>query len=137
MDELTIPFLGARRAAWQYPFGDLLRAGSPMAAGSDWSVSSPNPLEGIHVAVNRVAPGTDREPLYAQNRITLAEATTAYTAGSAFVNHLDGVTGRLEVGYLADLAVLDRDVFAFPTDEIADARVVATYVEGERVFSAT
>ena len=137
MDELTIPFLGARRAAWQYPFGDLLRAGSPMAAGSDWSVSSPNPLDGIHVAVNRVAPGTDREPLYAQNRITLAEATTAYTAGSAFVNHLDGVTGRLEVGYLADLAVLDRDVFAFPTDEIADARVVATYVEGERVFSAT
>jgi len=137
MDELTIPFLGERRASWQYPFGDLLRSGSRMAAGSDWSVSSPNPLEGIHVAVNRVAPGGDREPLYAHNRVSLAEALTAYTAGSAYVNHLDETTGRLEVGALADLAVLDRDVFAFPTDEIADARVVATYVEGERVFSAT
>ena len=52
------------------------------------------------------------------------------------MNHLDETTGRLEVGYLADLAVLDRDVFAHPTEEIADARVVATYVEGERVFTA-
>jgi predicted amidohydrolase YtcJ len=137
MDELTIPFLGDRRSSWQYPFGDLLRAGAQLAAGSDWSVSSPNPLEGIHVAVNRIAPGTDREPLYAHNRVSLAQAITAYTAGSAYVNHLDETTGRLEVGYLADLVVLDRDVFAFPTEEIADARVVATYVEGERVFSAT
>jgi predicted amidohydrolase YtcJ len=137
MDELTIPFLGDRRSSWQYPFGDLLRAGAQLAAGSDWSVSSPNPLEGIHVAVNRVAPGADREPMYAHNRVTLAEAVTANTAGSAYVKHRDEVTGRLEVGYLADLAVLDRDVFAHPVETIADARVVATYVEGERVFSAT
>ena len=53
------------------------------------------------------------------------------------MNHLDEVTGRIEVGYFADLTVLDRDVFALPSDEIADARVVATYVEGERVYSAS
>jgi predicted amidohydrolase YtcJ len=137
MDELTIPFLGERRASWQYPFGDLLRSGSRMAAGSDWSVSSPDPLAGIHVAVNRIAPGADAEPLYEHNRVALADAITAYTAGSAYVNHLDDTTGRIETGYLADLVVLDRDVFAGPTDEIADAKVVATYVEGERVYSAT
>lgn len=136
IDQLTIPFLGDRRASWQYPFGDLLRSGARVAAGSDWSVSSPDPLQGIHVAVNRVAPGTDNEPLYAHNRLTLAEAMTAYTAGSAYVNHRDDVTGRLEVGQLADITVLDRDPFAAPPGEIADTRVVTTYIEGEAVYEA-
>ena len=63
-------------------------------------------------------------------------AVHAYTAGSAYVNHLDDRTGRIQAGYLADLAVLDKDVFAGPREEIADAKVVATYVEGERVYSA-
>lgn len=137
MDELTIPFLGEERASWQYPFGDLLRAGARLAGGSDWSVSSANPLEGIHVAVNRVVHGEDAEPLYPRNRITLAEAVTAYTLGSAHVCHRDDSTGRLEPGYLADLAVLDRDIFAAPEDEIAAATVRSTYVEGELVHTTS
>ncbi len=136
MDELTIPFLGEPRSSWQYPFGDLLRSGARVAAGSDWSVSSPDPLAGIHVAVNRVSPGEDAEPLYARNRITLADGLTAYTAGSAYVNHLDGSTGRLDIGAYADLAVLDRDPFAAADDRIAQTRVTRTYVEGELVFAA-
>jgi predicted amidohydrolase YtcJ len=139
MDELTIPFLGEDRAALQYPFGDLAAAGAHLAGGSDWPVSSPNPLLGAHVAVNRVLPGAtgaEAEPLYPHNRIDLATALRAYTAGSAYVNHLDDVTGRLEVGLLADLAVLDRDPFAGPADEIGSARIVATYVEGRSVFRA-
>jgi predicted amidohydrolase YtcJ len=139
MDNLTIPFLGQDRAALQYPFGDLVAAGVHLAAGSDWPVSSPNPLLGAHVAVNRVLPGArdaEAEPLYPHNRIDLATALRAYTAGSAYVNHLDDETGRLEAGLLADLAVLDRDPFAGPADEIASTRVVATYVEGKSVFRA-
>ncbi len=139
MDELTIPFLGERpRRRWQYPFGDLLRAGARLAAGSDWSVSSPNPLEGIHVAVNRVAPGlrTERAAVPAQQRSRSPTRSPPTPPGSAYVNHLDDATGRIEVGYLADLVVLDRDSFAGPPEEIADASVVATYVEGERVYSA-
>jgi predicted amidohydrolase YtcJ len=139
MDNLTIPFLGADRAALQYPFGDLVAAGAHLAAGSDWPVSSPNPLLGAHVAVNRVLPGArgaEAEPLYPHNRIDLATALRAYTAGSAYVNHLDDETGRLEVGLLADLVVLDRDPFAGPVEEIASTRVVATYVEGKSVFRA-
>ena len=58
MDELTIPFIGPERAARQYLFGDLLRSGARLAAGSDWAVSSANPLRAIHVAVNRTLPGT-------------------------------------------------------------------------------
>jgi predicted amidohydrolase YtcJ len=134
MDKLTIPFLGADRAALQYPFGDLAASGAHLAAGSDWPVSSPNPLLGAHVAVNRVLPGArgaEAEPLYPHNRIDLATALRAYTAGSAYVNHLDDETGRLEVGLLAD-----RDPFARAAEEIASTRVVATYVEGKSVFRA-
>ncbi len=60
MDELTIPFLGSERAARQYPFGDLLRSGAVLAAGSDWPVSSPDPLAALHNAVNRQEPGSGR-----------------------------------------------------------------------------
>ena len=137
MDELTIPFLGPERAARQYPFASLLRAGARLAAGSDWAVSSANPLEGIHVAVNRTLPGAEpgAEPLLPGQALTLAEALAAYTAGSAFVNRLDE-TGAVAPGYLADLVVLDRDPFAGPPGEIAAATVALTYVEGERVYAA-
>ncbi|HET7901257.1 MAG TPA: amidohydrolase family protein, partial [Candidatus Nanopelagicales bacterium] len=137
MDELTIPFLGDRRASWQYPFGDLLRAGTSLAAGSDWPVSSADPMDAIHVAVNRIYPGAPegKEPLYAEQALPLAVALAAYTAGTARVNGHDDTTGRLEAGMYADLAVLDRDPFAGPSATIADATVVATFVEGERVFT--
>ncbi|MEU9989293.1 amidohydrolase [Streptomyces sp. NPDC007971] len=135
MDELTIPFLGPERAAWQYPFGALLRSGARLAAGSDWPVSSPDPLQGIHVAVNRVEPGGDRPVFLPDERLSLADALTAYTAGSAYVNHLDD-TGRVAAGALADLVVLDRDPFAAPAEAIARTGVALTYVGGERVYAA-
>ncbi|WP_367319107.1 amidohydrolase [Streptomyces sp. HUAS ZL42] len=135
MDELTIPFLGAERAGWQYPFGALLRSGARVAAGSDWPVSSPDPLEGIHVAVNRVTPGGDAPAFLPAERIGLAEALTAYTSGSAYVNHLDD-TGEVRSGALADLVVLDRDPFDGPPEAIADIEVDLTYVGGRRVYAA-
>ncbi len=135
MDELTIPFLGPERSGWQYPFADLLRAGATLAAGSDWPVSSADPIQGIHVAVNRVAPGTDAEVFYPEQRLPLGSALTAYTAGTAYVNHLDD-TGTIAVGNLADLAVLDRDPFLGATSEIANTRVEQTFVGGRRVYAA-
>ncbi|MFD8014640.1 amidohydrolase [Streptomyces sp. NPDC058955] len=136
MDNLTIPFLGPERAAWQYPFGSLLRAGATLAAGSDWPVSSPNPIEGIHVAVNRRDPeAEDDRVFYPEERLDLLSALTAYTAGTAHVNGLDDA-GSLLPGHLADLVVLDRDVLAAPADEIAEARVERTYVGGRLVYEA-
>ncbi|WP_173922969.1 amidohydrolase [Agromyces sp. Marseille-P2726] len=140
MVELTLPFLGSPRDAWQYPFGDLLRAGAVLAAGSDWSVSTPNPLAAIHVAVNRrAAPGFEEgeyDAFLPEQAIDLGASLTAYTAGSAYVNRLDE-TGTIEAGKLADLVVLDRDPFARPADEIGATRVLQTFVEGERVFAAS
>jgi predicted amidohydrolase YtcJ len=140
MVELTLPFLGEPRSAWQYPFGDLLRAGAVLAAGSDWSVSTPDPMAAIHTAVNRTAaPGHEEgeyDAFLPEQAIDLATSLTAYTAGSAWVNHLDDVTGTIEVGKLADLVVLDRDPFAGPAEEIGATHALQTFVEGERVFAA-
>ncbi|MFJ8106044.1 amidohydrolase [Streptomyces sp. NPDC096132] len=138
MDELTLPFLGAERGARQYPFGDLLRAGATLAAGSDWPVSTPDPLQAVHVAVNRVSPDAPEgtpEFLPGQ-RLDLGTALAAYTAGSAHVNHLDALTGSITVGKAADLVVLDRDPFTGPPGEIAATRVLQTFVDGERVHAA-
>ncbi len=141
MVDLTLPFLGSPRDAWQYPWGELLRAGTVLAAGSDWSVSTPNPMAAIHVAVNRLsAPGYEEgeyEPFLPEQAIDLASALTAYTAGSAYVNHLDDSTGTIEVGKYADLTVLSRDPFAGPSEEIGLTTVEQTFVEGERVFAAS
>lgn len=139
MDELTIPFLPAGFAQRQYPFGALLTSGARLAAGSDWPVSSMNPLEGIHVAVNRVAehsPAGTRIFLPEQ-RIPLGVAWAAYTSGSAFVNGRENETGSLGLGYRADLVVLDRDPFAGESLDIAETSVESTWVDGRRVYTAS
>jgi predicted amidohydrolase YtcJ len=139
MDELTIPFIGPERAQRQYVIGDLLRSGARLAAGSDWAVSSANPLRAIHVAVNRSlqgATGADAEPFLPDQSLDLAEALAAYTIGSAYLNHLDDETGSIERGKLADLVVLDRDPFAHPAADIGGTGVLATYVQGEPVYQS-
>jgi predicted amidohydrolase YtcJ len=135
MTELTLPFLDEELAAWQYPFGSLARAGARLAAGSDWPVSSPDPLQAVHVAVNRVEPGGAGDPFLAGEALTLGQALAAYTSGSAYVNHLDD-TGTLAPGMVADLAVLDRDPFQGEPAGIGSTRVRATYVDGRLVHGA-
>ncbi|WP_232668708.1 amidohydrolase [Pseudonocardia sp. TRM90224] len=137
MDELTIPFLGAERAARQYPFADLLATGARMCAGSDWPVSSANPLDAMHVAVNRRAPGKRTGPAFLPGQsLSARQFLDAYTAGSAWINHAEHETGRLDVGMLADFAVLDGDPLTVAPDRIGDTRVTATYVSGRAVFTA-
>jgi predicted amidohydrolase YtcJ len=140
MDTLTIPFLGEPRWRWQYPFGALERAGARLVAGSDWSVSTPDVLKGTHVAVNRTPPPddpshADAEVFISEQALSVESALTAYTSGSAWVNHLDDTTGTLDVGKFADLALLDRNPFSVDPSEIGSITVSQTFVEGERVFA--
>jgi predicted amidohydrolase YtcJ len=136
MDDLTLPLLGADRGGWQYPFGALHRLGTRLACGSDWPVSSPNPLLAIRVAVTRIEPGTDGPPLLPDQALSLATAMRAYTAGSAYATH-DDDAGVLQVGARGDLVVLDRDVFAGSLDEqvagLESAQVDLTVVDGQVV----
>jgi len=136
MTELTLPFITAETASHQYPFRSLLRHGATLVMGSDWSVSTPNPLLEMEVAVNRISPDArDRAPFLPDERISLAEALRAFTAGSAHAQHLDEA-GTLEAGKLADFAILDRDLFDTAEGPIGDARVLGTFVEGVPVFEA-
>ena len=153
MRELTLPVVGSERGAQQYPFASILRAGGVterrdarpvLCAGSDWPVSTPDPWQAIHVAVNRRLPADDPEfdpePLLAHEALTLAEALDAYTAGSAWINGRgpgdSEVTGVIEVGALADLAATDRDPFAGPPEGIHTTRCVGTWVAGRRVYES-
>jgi predicted amidohydrolase YtcJ len=113
----------------------LLDAGATLAMGSDWSVSSPDPLLGIQVAVERSIdpPIGSGRVLFAEERLTLEQAIRAFTLGSAFVNHLDDVSGSIEAGKLADLVVVDRDLFAPDAGPAGDARVLLTLVGGRVV----
>ena len=134
MVALRIPAIGEARRCWQYPFASLARAGARLAGGSDWSVTSPDPLREIEVAVRRVALETrDVAPLCPEERLTLDQALRAFTAGAAYVNHLDDETGTLEPGKLADLAILYRNLRDPHAGPIGDAFVRATYVGGVRV----
>ncbi|SDC63387.1 amidohydrolase [Nocardioides lianchengensis] len=139
MVELTLPFLGEERAGWQYPFGAIHRAGGRLVAGSDWPVSTPDPLAAVHVAVNRRAYDEEgpagETPFLPEQALALETAFAAYTSGSAWVNHRDD-SGRIHPGFAADLVVLDRDPFAGPVDEIGAARVVSTWVDGVPVHEA-
>ena len=135
MDDLTIPFLDPALAGRQYPFGDLWRAGAHLAAGSDWPVSTPDPLQAIHVAVNRIHHGDEYAAFLPEQRLDLATALTAYTSGSAYVNRLDD-TGTIRPGNRADLVVLDRDPFLAPVTEIAETGVAMTFVDGAPVHGA-
>jgi hypothetical protein len=142
MTELTLPFLGPERSAWQYPFGSLARSGAQLCFGSDWPVSSPNPMWEMHTAVNRTTapdypfrgPETDT-PFLPGERIGLPAAIAAFTIGSAYVNHDERDAGSIEAGKRADLVVLDRNLFTQPATEIAEAEVDLSLVDGAVVHA--
>jgi predicted amidohydrolase YtcJ len=142
LTELVNPVLGSDRARLQYPFASLHRCGAPLAAGSDWPVSSPDPLSGIHVAVTRT-PATRSAPwvrggvapFLPDQVLPVTAILTAYTAGAARVMGIGGRSGQIAPGRPADLAVVDRDILAGASREIEHARVTMTVVGGDIVFA--
>jgi hypothetical protein len=133
--DLTLPFLDEERRRWLYPIASLLRSGAVVAFGSDWSVSSANPLEEIEVAVTRMGwSGQTATPFIPEERIDLRDAIAAFTLNAAYVNFQDDRTGSIETGKLADLIVLDRNLFAIPPDQISEAKVLLTLLGGRPVW---
>ncbi len=132
MAELNLPVLGPVRSAQMYPFASLHRSGAVLAMGSDWGVTTANPLEQIEVAVRRVDSATrDAEPFMSEEALTLPVALAAFTAGSAYVNH-DADGGSIAIGRRADLAILDTNIFD-PGVLPADATVSHTIAGGRLV----
>lgn len=132
--ELTIPFLGPERSAHMYAIGSVLKSGATVAFGSDWSVSSPNPFWQMETAITRLgALGETTEPFLPGEAIGLADALAAFTIHAAYTNRNDDDTGSIEAGKLADLVVLDRNLFEIPAAEISETQVLVTLFEGRAV----
>jgi len=124
-----------RRAEYAYPFQSLLKAGVPLALGSDCPVSDPNPFWSIHAAVTRQRrDGTPEGGWYPAQRLTVQQAVWGFTMGTALVSGRQAQLGSIAPGKLADLVVLDRDIFAIGPAEIADTRAYFTVFDGRVVF---
>jgi predicted amidohydrolase YtcJ len=128
--------IGTKRCASSYANRSLLDAGAKVAFGSDWSVAPLDPLLGIDAAVNRrTLDGKHPRGWFPEQKISVAEAVEAYTLTSAYAAFQEKARGSIEVGKLADLVVLSRDIFAEKErDHIAQTQVLTTVVDGKVVY---
>ena len=135
LTRMAEPSLGPARSRWLYPIASAVKEGAVVSAGSDWSVSSLAPLDGIEVAVTRRPPGdTSRHAWRPEEVVDLATAIAMYTINAAYQTHSDRETGSIEVGKLADLVVLDRNLFEVSPHEVHRVPVRMTILEGRTVF---
>lgn len=127
--------IGAARLPCSYAWRSLADSGARLAFGSDWFVAPATPLEGLDAAVNRrTLDGRHPAGWHSAQRLSLDEALHAYTTGAAYAVFEEGLKGRLAPGLLADVTVIDRDLFAFPAEEIPRASIAATIVGGTVVY---
>lgn len=127
--------IGAERAKGTYAFRSLLDAGVVLAFGSDWFVAPMEPLMGIYAAVTRrTLDGKRPNGWVPEQKISVAEAVKAFTLGSAFASFDEKVKGSIEVGKLADFAVLSADLFKINPIEIEKTKVVMTIFDGRVIF---
>jgi predicted amidohydrolase YtcJ len=127
---------GPERCRYGYAWRSILDTGVLLAFGSDAPVETPNPFAGIHAAVTR-QDENDQPPdgWYPEQRLTVEEAVRAYTEWAALsAPYLPGVTGTLSPGSVADLLVLDRDIFTIEAQEIKNAHPLATVIGGQAAF---
>ena len=124
-----------KRIQTTYAFRSLLDAGAGLSFGSDWFVAPPTPIEGIYAAVTRRTLD-DRNPdgWVPAQKISVEEALRAYTASAAFASFDESRKGVLAVGRLADLVMLDRNLFEVPPEQLRNVRVLMTFVGGRKVF---
>lgn len=133
--DLTLPVLGPARSRWLYPIETMLNSGAVVVGGSDWSVSSLNPLDAIQVAITRRSVEEPDGPAWIpEERADLPRLLAAYTINAAYATRAERETGSIEVGKLGDVIVLDQNIFAIPATKIHAARVLLTLVEGHEVY---
>jgi len=133
--ELTEPALGPARSRWLYPIASVMKTGAIVAGGSDWSVSSMNPLDAMQVAVTRRgladSAGAAWRP---EELVNLAPMIAGYTINGAYVNFEEKESGSIETGKAADLIVLDRNIFEIPAHAIHRAKVLLALLEGKEIY---
>jgi predicted amidohydrolase YtcJ len=132
--------IGRERCRGAYAFRSLLDNGATLSFGSDWPGTNAayyhmHPKYLIYAAVTRkTLKGTPPEGWFPEQRITVEEAIKAYTISNAMACFEEGRRGSLEAGKLADITVFDRDLTAIPADELLQAEILLTIVDGKVVF---
>ncbi len=127
--------IGYERCRTSYAFKSLIDAGTLLVCGSDWTVAPLDPISGIYAAVTRrTLDGKNPEGWFPEQKISLEEAIKGYTINGAYAEFAERKKGSIESGKLADLVVIDRDLFAIPPEEIREANVMVTVLDGEVVY---
>jgi len=133
--EINIPELGIERVNRMYPIRSIHDSGGTIVGGSDWAVTTMNPLIAIETAVTRKDPSNRVQGTLNENeRMDLTEMLKAYTINAADLMHQGHLTGSLETGKYADLIILERNLFEIPLEEIGEVKVIETVLEGTTVF---
>ena len=133
--DINTPELGIKRVNKMYPIRSVFRAGGLIVGGSDWAVSTMNPLVAIETAIRREDPDDRIQGVLNENeRMTLVEMLKAYTINAAYLMHQEHLTGSIEVGKAADLIILERNLYDIPIEEISEVRVLETIIEGKTVY---
>ncbi len=131
---LTASRLGNRDAGG-YVWKSMLKKGIHIGGGSDSPVETFDPIWGIHCAVNRTdQDGNPPGGWHPQEKLTVEEAVSIYTAGGAYLSFEENEKGTIGPGKLADMAVLDRDIFTIPSEEIRYLNNVMTVMDGKIVY---
>ena len=127
--------IGPERVKTTYAFGSLRRAGAVLAFGSDWTVAPLSPILGIYAAVTRrTLDGKNPGGWVPEEKVSVEEAVRAYTVNGAWAEFAEAAKGTVQAGKLADLVVLDRDIFTVPPEEISRAKVRMTVFEGRIIY---
>jgi predicted amidohydrolase YtcJ len=128
--------IGPERESRAWAYGRIARAQGRLAFGSDWPVMTMDPLQGLHVAVNRTRPDDGRPEggWLPDERLRLQQAIDAYTRNAAWASFDEHRKGSLEPDMLADIVVLTRDIFELPPARLTDADVAITIFDGRIVY---
>ena len=134
---LQVPYLGQKRADEEYPMESFFNAGVIVASSSDYEVTIPcNPLHAIQTGITRSRLDTSdpKEVLWPEEKATLEQMIASFTINGAYANFLEKITGSIEAGKMADLIVLDKNLFNIQASEISKAKVLLTLFEGREVY---
>ncbi len=135
--DLTLPYIKPELARWLYPIASVYDSGAVVVQGSDWSVSTANPFWQIETAITRKdAQNADSTVFIPEERITLPEALAMVTINAAWIDHRENDTGSIELGKLADLAVLDRNLFEIAPEDISETQTMLTLFGGQVVHGS-
>ena len=130
--------IGEERLNRTYAFKSLLGAGVRTCFGSDWPVAPLDPMTGIDAAVQRhTIDGANPNGWHPEQRVSIEQTLTAYTATAAYAGFQEDRLGRIALGYLADLTVIDRDLLTVVPDQYLKAQVLRTFVGGQESFVAS